>query len=154
MYVTTYYLQRQTPVFNPAIDYMLGSSQVPTLDLTALGLPGGALDGASRDGRSAASPALVAAADACATEEARSALLARAVEALGIDPSTFFASRRFHIVSAAELRALGAADVDIQLHTHRHRSPGDDALAACELDDKRPPRFWGAPPRGSARSVA
>ena len=37
MSVTTYYLQRQTPVFNLAIDYMLASSQVPTLDLKRWG---------------------------------------------------------------------------------------------------------------------
>jgi peptidoglycan/xylan/chitin deacetylase (PgdA/CDA1 family) len=137
LYVTTYYLQRQTAVFNPAIDYVLASSRARTLDLRALGLPGGTLDVTGRDGRAAASRALVTAADACATGEARSELLARAAEALGVDHAKLFASRRFHIVSAEELRALDAAGIDIQLHTHRHRFSDDDAVAARELEDNR-----------------
>jgi peptidoglycan/xylan/chitin deacetylase (PgdA/CDA1 family) len=137
LYVTTYYLQRQIPVFNPAVDYVLASSRTRALDLTALGLSGGTVQVAGQDDRGPASRALVAGADACATEEARSRLLVRTAEALGVDHAEFFASRRFHIVSAEELRALEAAGVDIQLHTHRHCFPDDDALAARELDDNR-----------------
>jgi peptidoglycan/xylan/chitin deacetylase (PgdA/CDA1 family) len=48
-------------------------------------------------------------------------------ERLGVDYAFIEDSRMLSLVNAEEIRQLSGAGIDIQLHTHRHRLPQDDA---------------------------
>jgi peptidoglycan/xylan/chitin deacetylase (PgdA/CDA1 family) len=56
---------------------------------------------------------------------------------VGCDFDRFLAQRRHHIMSAGEIHALPHDLVDVQLHTHRHRTPLRKALFEREIEDNR-----------------
>jgi len=53
---------------------------------------------------------------------------------LGISYDDYVAQRFMHIMNAEELRELPSDLIDIELHTHRHRSPVDRADFTEEID--------------------
>jgi peptidoglycan/xylan/chitin deacetylase (PgdA/CDA1 family) len=67
----------------------------------------------------------------------RHALLGMIADRLGLDLDDLVRSRKFGLVNDAEVRDLHAAGVAIELHTHRHYSPGEESLALREIADNR-----------------
>ncbi len=68
---------------------------------------------------------------------AKDDLLRQLAGRLGIDYDALCARRLFHLVTAEEARELAAAGVDVQLHTHRHRTSRDRDFLRREIDDNR-----------------
>jgi hypothetical protein len=62
-------------------------------------------------------------------------MLAELCTAVGIDWDSFVASRMLQLMSPQELAALDPRCVDVQLHTHRHRTPREKGLFMREIDD-------------------
>jgi len=56
-------------------------------------------------------------------------------EQVGVDWDEFVASRSLQLMSPAELSSLDTALVDVQLHTHRHRTPRSEPMFAREVND-------------------
>ena len=137
LYVASYYCLFPRPVFDVAAAYLLWKGRGRSLDtgeLTADGrtvripedhaertalflgirahLNGRGLNGAEKD-----------------------ALLRQLCERLGFNWSDFLASRIYQLMTPSELRSLDPRLVDLQLHTHRHRTPRDEQLFTRELDD-------------------
>ncbi|HEX8119309.1 MAG TPA: polysaccharide deacetylase family protein, partial [Pyrinomonadaceae bacterium] len=56
---------------------------------------------------------------------------------VGVDYEELASRRVLHLVNREEVRELAAAGVDVQLHTHRHRTPEARELFRRELDDNR-----------------
>jgi Polysaccharide deacetylase len=56
---------------------------------------------------------------------------------LKIDYDAVVAKRLLHVLSPDEVKTLAANGVDIQLHTHRHRTPHDRSLFLREIEDNR-----------------
>jgi peptidoglycan/xylan/chitin deacetylase (PgdA/CDA1 family) len=140
VYLTTYYCQVQRPVFDTAASYLLWRGrhlddvgrierlvpELAPLDLTteparraaALRVRGYA----NRSNLSAA---------------AKDDLLRGMAEAFGLDYDAIFSRRRLHLMTPDEVRKIAAAGIDVQLHTHRHRTPDDCAAFAREIEDNR-----------------
>jgi peptidoglycan/xylan/chitin deacetylase (PgdA/CDA1 family) len=57
--------------------------------------------------------------------------------ALGLDYDAIFSRRLLHLMTADEVREVAAAGFDVQLHTHRHRTPEDRATFLREIEDNR-----------------
>ncbi|HMY48841.1 MAG TPA: polysaccharide deacetylase family protein [Rhodocyclaceae bacterium] len=68
---------------------------------------------------------------------ARRAFLRNARAAGVLEPESAGLDERFRIVTAEQVRALQAAGLSIELHTHRHRYPADPAQLRREIDDNR-----------------
>ena len=118
VYLTTWYTRYRLPIFNLAAKYLLwkrgeGSEQrekAVTEYMARIAAEG--LDAESTD------------------------LIARGLaEDVGIDYDSILRDRLFQIMSRDEVAAVAAAGIDIQLHTHRHRTPSDRDLFLREIRD-------------------
>jgi peptidoglycan/xylan/chitin deacetylase (PgdA/CDA1 family) len=138
LYLTTYYAERQLPVFDVALQFVLARAGARTLDLAAADPAlAGRHDLGSEAGREAAGVALRARGRTL-NGAGCAALLARVTAQLGFDLDAQVAPRQFHLMTMEEVRAAAAQGADFQLHTHRHRlaTDGLDALAA-EIAENR-----------------
>lgn len=139
IYVTSYYSALQQPVFRLAVQY-LGWRSGAAPDLARLGVTLDPAqkhvlrDGTVRDGWEAA---VIAHGEAAGTEGERTDLLERLAGQLGVDWGDIVSSRILHILDEHEIAALAASGVDMQLHTHTHRFPGDAAALGREIERNR-----------------
>ncbi|MFC3714345.1 polysaccharide deacetylase family protein [Sphingoaurantiacus capsulatus] len=111
VYVASWYVGRDLPVINKAIDYLH-----------------------ARTGRDPAGvPDRIAAIDALPPEARADAMRALSVE-FGV-PLDWWETRQFHEMTPAEVGDCARRGMDVQLHTHRHRAAAD--LLAGELEENR-----------------
>ena len=137
IYVTTYHVIKQTPVFRLIVSYMFWKSELDTVDLR--GIPGAA-DVLRLDGSEVTRQAvwgIIEHAEGHMTEEERVALASELGRRLGIDYRKLADERRFGLMSPDELRQIADDGIDIQLHTHRHRMPDERADLTREIQDNR-----------------
>jgi peptidoglycan/xylan/chitin deacetylase (PgdA/CDA1 family) len=138
VYVTSYYAGKQQPIFRLAVQYMFWKTQVAELDTSLLGLPeheSVALDSpASRD---RVQWQIIRYGESDLSEPQRNLLAARLGERLGVDYGELESNRAFTLMTPSDLRELDAAGVDIQLHTHRHVLPEDEASVEREIGQNR-----------------
>ena len=129
VYVTTYYLEAELPIFRLAVHYVLwkaGTAARSGLNLEKLGFD----MVASIDRRNLASQ-IIQCGEALGSERERQDLLATLAAMLGVDLRQLYERRLLTLMSAEEVAELAKRGVDIQLHTHRHRFSRDDKDAAC-----------------------
>lgn len=138
IYMTTYFSEKQFPVFDVVVRYLLDRAGKGTLDLGDLGVAGGGrFDLACDRAREAARAAIVAHGGGL-DAPGRDALGARLAAALGFDYAELVEHKVFHLMSLAEVEEAVRRGFDFQLHTHRHRTPLDDPEAlAREIADNR-----------------
>lgn len=138
IYVTSYYVDRDEPVFNICLRYLLWKGRHLTLEMDGLAEElSGRVSPATPKERLRIIRILESAAEDLPVSE-RLRLLAAVAERLGQDPAESVYSRRFTLVTGEELASLKGSGVDIQLHTHRHRFNGrsrEESLA--EISDNR-----------------
>jgi peptidoglycan/xylan/chitin deacetylase (PgdA/CDA1 family) len=136
VYQTTYYTSLQLPVFNLICSYMLwkGRNQ-PMADGTSLGMPG-KLD-ARRDNHREAIVRCLIQSTARKTGVEKDAVAAELAHLLGIDYPSLKQQRILQLMNARELQEIARNGIDLQLHTHRHRTPEDESLFRKEIQDNR-----------------
>jgi peptidoglycan/xylan/chitin deacetylase (PgdA/CDA1 family) len=138
VYQTTYYTDFERPIFNLITSYMLWKKRgVSVADGAAIGLSGpmdlrteasrhrivlGLLEIADREGMSGPE---------------KDELCARLAKLLGIDYEALVSTRMLQLMNARELGEVASSGVDVQLHTHRHRTPEDEILFRREIQDNR-----------------
>lgn len=138
VFVSTYYCRVQKPVFNPTCRYLLWKGRGGTVDPTGLAEGDAPLRTDKRDERWAAFRRIAAFArgqrlSGAAKDELLDELAAR----LKVDVAGLRASRMFYLMNEQELLEIPADLVDVQLHTHRHRTPQDRELFLREIRDNR-----------------
>lgn len=138
VYVTTYHVASQTPVFDLVVAYMLWKTEDGMLLLhwppevaQPLSL---SLEGA--DARERAAAAVIMLGRRVQGEPGRVALCRALGEAVGVPYDAVVQRDTFRLMNARELAALGDFGVAVGLHTHRHTFPADD-LGRCrhEIQD-------------------
>jgi peptidoglycan/xylan/chitin deacetylase (PgdA/CDA1 family) len=138
LYLTTFYTNYQRPVFDLMCSYLLWKGRSTTLDL-------GKVTG--RDVRMELSNFGL---QETARKEIQTFVRQRRMSAdekdafaislaahLNVDYEALLEQRVMHNLTANEVSELSAAGVDIQLHTHRHRTPMDRQLFLREIEDNR-----------------
>ena len=122
LYLSTYYVEKGTQVFNVAVDYVLWKSRETELELSEVhdSLEGTVTIG-SEAGRARAAEALLGCAERLPGAQDRQALLERLCASAGVDYAAIVSSRVLSYMSVGEARELARYGVDVQLHTHRHR---------------------------------
>ena len=138
VYQTTYYTDHERPVFNLITSYMLWKRRgeiIPDGREFGLSQP---MDLRTEAGRHQVVRGF--------TEVARrermtgadeDSLAARLARFLGLDYEALAAKRILQLMNAREVREVAANGIDIQLHTHRHRTPADETLFRREIRDNR-----------------
>jgi peptidoglycan/xylan/chitin deacetylase (PgdA/CDA1 family) len=138
LYLATYYVINDEPVFNLAVSFMLSYGRTSFIDAGDLGLPGVTgvvpIRGAAPVAHDRLVDAIVAAAD---DRRKRAMVLERLAELLRFDLEAFRASGILRLVDIEEARRLHAAGVGIEMHTHRHQSATTVDTARREIADNR-----------------
>ena len=137
-YLTSYYVQRPAPVFRMALQYALWRTTRESLALAGLGpFDHDELRLADEGAREVVLWELIRHGERELHEDGRAALAREFAQRLGVDYEDIVASRRFSLLSPDEVRTMATEGFDIQLHTHRHRLPADEASARREIADNR-----------------
>jgi len=108
LYVSTYYVEKQLPVFDVALQYIVAHAPRRQVDLAALGLDGAApIDLDSEAGKSKMMSVML---DRAAQLNGAGCfdLLQRFTRLLGMDISALLAARVFHLMTADEVRQAAA----------------------------------------------
>ncbi len=137
IYVTSYYVERQNPVFRVALQYMAWKSPLPQVDVS--GLAGGRSSTLALRGANATRAIVDFFEDVeRTTSEAERVAVAREFgRRCRVDYQRLVESRAFTLMNRRELGDLVARGFDIQLHTHRHTLPEDATTVAREINDNR-----------------
>ena len=136
LYLTTYYVEFNRPVFDVMCSYLLWKGRdKQQLDWPEV-FPGSvALDVVGRQ-RACASIRQFALARKLTGRE-KDDLLSRLAGRLDIDYQVLCRKRLLHLISADEAKELAARGVDLQYHTHRHRVYRSRERMFTELEDNR-----------------
>ena len=135
LYVSTYYCRHQLAVFDFASSYVLWKARGKTIDGGGLVPEPGALSLSDPQQaflriRQHAIEREMSAAD-------KDKLIETIAERAGVDYGSIQRKRMLHLMTPDEIAAASAQGVDIQLHTHRHRTPRDRPLFTREIEDNR-----------------
>ncbi|HEY3909645.1 MAG TPA: polysaccharide deacetylase family protein [Stellaceae bacterium] len=116
VYITTWYSENQLPVVNVVADYILKRAGEAPEKL----------------------PGVIAEIEKLPSIPQREEALRECASRFGVTIEEWWEGRQFHVMSTAEIRDADLRGLDIQLHTHRHRSSatGSDDLAR-EIADNR-----------------
>jgi peptidoglycan/xylan/chitin deacetylase (PgdA/CDA1 family) len=136
LYLTTFYVRYNRPVFDAICSYMLWKGRKTTLDLREITSQDRKFDISSAAGRDAACDYLIKFARRRElSAEEKDAIAKRLARQLIIDYDALCAKRILHLLNPEEVGRLAAEGIDIQLHTHRHRSPPNRQLFSREIED-------------------
>lgn len=138
LYLTTFYSLYQKPVFDLICSYLLWKGREGTLDLkkiTGRDLKMELRDTVSRD--IANGEIREFAREQKLSAEEKDALAASLAAQLKVDYDDVLQQRRMQLLNPEEVTQLTAEGVDVQLHTHRHRTPMDRQLFLREIQDNR-----------------
>ena len=123
LYLTTYYMRHERPVFNLAASYLLWRSREGTLKpWPALGVTSDT-PLADTHTRERLVEKILQRAQGQADSAARDDLLLELGERLGLDAGALARDRRLCVMNDAEVATVARGGIDVELHTHRHRSP-------------------------------
>jgi len=152
LYLTTYYLIHNLPVFDPALGYLLWKGREQRLGLPEIFPQPVLLDTAGRQRASRVLQTYAQKKELTAIQ--KDGLLEDLAKSVGVDYDALRQSRVLNLINPGEARDLSAEGFDLQLHTHRHRTAtGQDDFSREILDNRdcmtslglRPPEHFGYP---------
>jgi peptidoglycan/xylan/chitin deacetylase (PgdA/CDA1 family) len=136
LYLSTHYCGYRLPVFNLIIPYLLWKSGRATVDWDETGLAPAPVRTYAE--RLRVTRALTQFAEDRQMDTRGKDDLARGLAVrLGIDYDDLIRARMFQLMTGEEAALASQGGADIQLHTHRHRTPRDQTLFAREIRDNR-----------------
>jgi peptidoglycan/xylan/chitin deacetylase (PgdA/CDA1 family) len=138
VYQTTYYTSVELPIFNLICSYMLWTRRCEVIadgEGLALQKP---LDLRTEASRSAVLQELIQLSERKhRTGLEKDEIAAQLARVLKIDYSRLRAKRILQLMNERELQEISHNGVEVQLHTHRHRTPEDEALFRKEIQENR-----------------
>lgn len=138
VYLSTYYSRYNKPVFDVVCPYLLWKGRGLCVDGEGITQSGRTLDLRSSDGRDAAWSAILHFARHCGfSAERKNEIAATLARRVRVDYAEILARRMLHLMTPEEVSMVQQDGVDIQLHTHRHRTPSDRTLFLNEIADNR-----------------
>jgi peptidoglycan/xylan/chitin deacetylase (PgdA/CDA1 family) len=138
LYLTTFYSYYQRPVFDLMCSYLLWKGRGKALDLkklTGQDIQTDLQDLDAREGALGQIHAFARGQNLSADE--KDAFAASLAAHLDVDYDALLEQRRMHNLTPDEVRMLNTGGIDVQLHTHRHRTPLDRQLFLREIEDNR-----------------
>lgn len=138
VYQTTYYTSVERPIFNLICSYMLWMRRGEVIaDREGLGLQT-PLDLRSEASRSAVVQDLIQSSGRVHRSGLeKDEIAAQLARVLNIDYDCLRAKRILQLMNQRELQEISRNGVEVQLHTHRHRTPEDEALFRKEIQENR-----------------
>ena len=138
VYVTSYYSEAGKPIFHLMCHYLLWKGRQRTLGVDAeLGVLSPIVLSTESARRAAYETITGFARSRRLTADEKDAIAGRLAAALGLDYSFLLEKRVLRIMTPGEVGQVAKAGFDVQLHTHRHRTPRDKDLFLREIRDNR-----------------
>ena len=138
VYQTTYYTDHEIPIFNLMCSYLLWQRRGQQMDSTkdlGLSVP---MDLRTELGRHKVVRGLVELSERENLKGAEKNELARRLaKILEIDYSAIVAKRILQLMNAREVAEVANGGIDVQLHSHRHRTPEAEVLFRGEIRENR-----------------
>lgn len=136
VYVTTYYCEHLLPVFDIALRYLLWRTQADHRVVQRIF--GRGVDVAPGSDRDAIWQAIYDTARARGySAQEKHEILRCVAEAGGVDFQEFLATGMFQQMTPEQIRALPRDLIDVELHTHRHRTPREHDAFVREIRENR-----------------
>ena len=138
VYQTTYYTDHELPIFNLTCSYLLWKRRGERLEAAPdLGIAE-PMDLRTELGRHKVVRSLI---DLSERENLsggqKNDLAGRLAVVLGIDYAALAAKRILQLMNAQEVAEIGKKGVDVQLHSHRHRTPEQEDAFRREISENR-----------------
>jgi peptidoglycan/xylan/chitin deacetylase (PgdA/CDA1 family) len=138
VYVTTYYVRKENPVFGLAVQYLLWKTQKRALDAHGLDFLGASPVPITNEAeKGAALQRIIGHGETECDGNGRMRLAEMIGERTAVDFARVRETRIFSLVNETEIREMASRGIDIQMHTHRHVFPPDKARALGEIRDNR-----------------
>lgn len=128
LYVTSYYFDKDAPIFMLAVKYMFFKTSEINASLKELGI-----ENLSSQKDADAVKKIINFSFSLESEDQRVLLLRRLGECLKVDYDELNSSRILNLINKSEIEKFLQNDVDIQLHTHRHTLPEITEVASYEI---------------------
>jgi peptidoglycan/xylan/chitin deacetylase (PgdA/CDA1 family) len=127
LYVTSYYVEKGTPVYRLVIQYLLWKTKQKTVSIEPArwGLRG-SYSVVDPVARAELCRRLIEYGEKHCNESARQQLCHELGELLGVSYQEILDDRRLSLLTPAEIRRLHQRGMDIQLHTRRHQLCGEN----------------------------
>ncbi|MDQ2777760.1 MAG: polysaccharide deacetylase family protein [Acidobacteriota bacterium] len=135
LYWTTYYSERKLPIINLILDYLLWKVKQASIEFSEQGIANPMPIRNWIERRDVVHKLLAWFDSARLDTAAKDQFARRLANRFQIDYDDILHSRILQIMTPEEAAVLVRSDVDIQLHTHRHRTPVDRGLFAKEIED-------------------
>ncbi|HJR58258.1 MAG TPA: polysaccharide deacetylase family protein [Vicinamibacterales bacterium] len=138
VYLTTYYSEHNRPVPGITAAYMVWMSRKFTGPLTTVpGFEGARFTNAAQ--RYVLSDAIgrYFTDERALSPDDKHRMIEEMAAEVGFNLTLFRRRRLMHVMNPDEVREVAAAGIDIELHTHRHWVPKDEALIRREIVDNR-----------------
>jgi peptidoglycan/xylan/chitin deacetylase (PgdA/CDA1 family) len=137
LYVTSYYVVRQNPIFRLVVQYLFWKGEGRLLNLSQLhpGLTGNVDISSAEKGE--VMWTIIRFGEENCNEETRCEIAQRLAKLLHLSYDQLCQTRCLSLMSSGELQALAINGVEVQLHTHRHRFPDDEQAAIAEIIDNK-----------------
>lgn len=139
LYLTTHYMNYRLPIVNLVLDYILWKSGRETVLLPEYGITSELPIGSYAE-RQAVVRRLLQTADEAKLDTTAKDEMARAIAAeLGVDYQRILEHRQIQILKPDEVVEAARQNIDVQMHTHRHRAPSswDRDTFVQEIEDNR-----------------
>lgn len=138
VYQTTYYSDHEFPVFNLICSYMLWKCREERFGAwPELGISE-PMDLGTEMGRHRVVRMLIDRSEReNLTGVEKNEIARKLAGILGIDYSLLTSKRILQLMNAREVAEVASDGVDVQLHTHRHRTPVDETFFRREISDNR-----------------
>lgn len=138
LYLTTYHVENNRPVKDAIFSYLLWKARDRRLDLKPVIGIEGVFDLSNADEKQTALETLISFVRQEGQPPAEKELISRKLaDQLGINYDYLLEKRLFNLLTPEEVRLLAGEGIDIQLHTHRHRTPLNRELFYREINDNR-----------------
>ena len=137
-YMSTYYAVHQLPLAVITLRYVLWRARLRVLGPGVLPGQDGPVDLQDLQQREKLTATLLNQAQVLSGgREAQQALLGEVATRLGVEWDNIMRRRLFHLMNAGEVADIARRGFDVQLHTHRHRTPREKSLFCQEVLENR-----------------
>lgn len=122
VYACTYYCEKQSPVYDVALQYILAKANVDEFDIGFLeGQKSRVFNLVDTRQKEQTRLALGSLLSALPSDQARQEMMKEIGEALGVSYQDICDQKLFHLMTMEQIAEIDGRGIDVQLHTHRHR---------------------------------
>ena len=138
LYLSTYHCVYQRPLLLLSLEYLLWRARGTKFPAHILSGHAIAADLTRVTERKSLARRLASAARTFGNDRDKQMIwLSQIADSLGVDWQDFLQSRILHFMSPSEVTEVSRRGIDVQLHTHRHRTPRDEKSFRLEILENR-----------------